>query len=111
MIVYDFPITSKDIVKGSKLYVLALLLPSPPLALPLTVTYHSTHRYNDYIAALDALMTSLELTGAVLVLESLFPVLNEANHQHAEAIANSLTRYIQRVSDEHAREAFDICFR
>jgi hypothetical protein len=68
-------------------------------------------RYNDYIAALDGLLTGLELTGGVAVLESLFPVLNEANHQHADAIAASLARYISRVSDDNAKEAFDVCFK
>lgn len=86
MIVYDFPMSSKDIVKGSKLY-------------------------NDYIAALDALLLALELTGSVTILESLFPVLNEPKHAHLEAIEAAFTRYITRVSDERAKEAFHVCFR
>lgn len=102
MIVYDFPITSKDIVKGSKLYVEFNAQ---------EIRIYNNFRYNDYIAALDGLLSSLELTGGVAVLESLFPVLNEANHQHADAIAASLARYISRVSDENAKEAFDVCFK
>lgn len=57
------------------------------------------------------MLSALELTGSVVLLESLFPILNEPNHTHSDAIQAALTRYIARVSDERAKEAFEVCFR
>lgn len=86
IIVYNFPTTSTDYSEQSTVY-------------------------GQYIEALNALFTALSSSCSLLLLEELFSILREPNHRHIVRIDQELATFVHRLTDERAREAFDVCLK
>ncbi|CAH1795603.1 unnamed protein product [Owenia fusiformis] len=68
-----------------------------------------TPKHTDYIAALNKLLYSLELSGSLMLLDLLISVVcREASHIHEDEIQLTLTRFIKRLPQDKQKEALDI---
>ncbi|KAK7506702.1 hypothetical protein BaRGS_00002177 [Batillaria attramentaria] len=81
----NFPLKSSEFVKG-------------------------TPRFNDYISAIDKLLSGLELSGSLVLLELLISIFcrEEGRHVHEDAIQESLAVFIRRLPADKQKPALDI---
>eukprot|EP01105_Mastigella_eilhardi_P003802 TRINITY_DN1496_c0_g1_i7.p1 TRINITY_DN1496_c0_g1~~TRINITY_DN1496_c0_g1_i7.p1 ORF type:complete len:3703 (-),score=882.72 TRINITY_DN1496_c0_g1_i7:1157-12265(-) len=84
IVTYDFPLNSKE--------------------LPASSVMQAT-----YLDAVRHLLVILEQTRRISVLEVLFPVLRERDHVAAKEIEVRVKRFVDALSDDQAKAAFDAC--
>ncbi|PRP75851.1 DNA-dependent protein kinase subunit [Planoprotostelium fungivorum] len=93
MVVYDFPVSSKELPVGSA-------------------------AYTDYISAIDKILSSLEISISdrqglevtSMFLEALFPALSEMNHSHFGSMSVSIEKAITSCDSSSACQLFASCF-
>ncbi|EFA79656.1 DNA-dependent protein kinase subunit [Heterostelium album PN500] len=85
IVVYDFPLSSKDLTKGSPIY-------------------------NEYITTIERFLNTLEITCNPMIIDTLLQVLKEQDHSHITHINQSIERFIVRTNDSQAKEVFSHCF-
>ncbi|EAL66880.2 DNA-dependent protein kinase subunit [Dictyostelium discoideum AX4] len=85
IVVYDFPLNSKDLTVKSPIY-------------------------NEYITCIERLLETFELTKNPLVIDTLLHVLKETDHTHINYINLSIERSILSTNDIEAKEIFSHCF-
>ncbi|EGG13650.1 DNA-dependent protein kinase subunit [Cavenderia fasciculata] len=85
IVVYNFPLVSKDLTVGSPIY-------------------------NDYITTIDRFLDTLESKGSTFMIDTLLPILKERDHSYIVNINASIDRFIKGSSDEQSKEVFTHCF-
>ncbi|XP_076445486.1 DNA-dependent protein kinase catalytic subunit-like [Babylonia areolata] len=72
-----------------------------------------TPRHNDYIRAIDKLLSALELSGSLILVELLISVFcrEEGRHAHEDAIQEALAAFIQRLPGDKQKDALDISYK
>ncbi|EGC36942.1 DNA-dependent protein kinase subunit [Dictyostelium purpureum] len=85
IIVYDFPLHSKDLTVKSPIY-------------------------NEYVTCIERLLETLEITKNPIIIDILLHVLKETDHSHVHYINLSIERTILTTNDSEAKEIFSHCF-
>ncbi|KAK5584232.1 hypothetical protein RB653_005840 [Dictyostelium firmibasis] len=85
IVVYDFPLNSKDLTVKSPIY-------------------------NEYITCIERLLEAFEITKNPIVIDTLLHVLKETDHTHIHYINLSIERSILSTNDIEAKEIFSHCF-
>jgi len=86
IVTYEFPVTSKDLVKDTTIY-------------------------NEYIASLEKMLNALSKSKSLPLLEALYPVFKEPDHVHRTAILNGLDAMLKASSEEDSCQRFDFVFK
>ncbi|CAB4005561.1 DNA-dependent kinase catalytic subunit-like [Paramuricea clavata] len=72
----------------------------------------SNPKYSDYIAAVDKIMSSLVISGSLMLFDLLISIAcREESHRHEERIHAQLAKFIKRLNLQQAREALGACFK
>ncbi|XP_035828316.1 DNA-dependent protein kinase catalytic subunit [Aplysia californica] len=68
-----------------------------------------THKYNDYISAIDKLLVAMEMTGSAQLLETVISVFcREPRHPHEDAIQAGIARFVQRLTPDGLATALNV---
>ncbi|KAL8588517.1 hypothetical protein ACOMHN_043866 [Nucella lapillus] len=72
-----------------------------------------TPQYNDYISAIDKLLSAMELSGSVVLVELLISVFcrEEGRHAHEDAIQDALAAFIKRLPGDKQKAAVDVGYK
>ncbi|GFR68841.1 DNA-dependent protein kinase catalytic subunit [Elysia marginata] len=70
-----------------------------------------THQYKDYISGIDKLLTGLEMSGSLMLLEILISVFcREPQHAHEDSIQAGIARFVRRLPLDKQGPALDVPF-
>jgi len=86
IVVYDFPLTSKDLTQRSPVY-------------------------NEYVTTIERFLETLEITKNTFMIDVLLHILKEADHSHIQFINLSINRIIAGTNDQQAKDIFTHCFQ
>ncbi|KYQ91591.1 DNA-dependent protein kinase subunit [Tieghemostelium lacteum] len=86
IVVYDFPMSSKDLTIRSPVY-------------------------NEYISTVERFLETLEITKNPMMIDILLHILKEPDHHHIGYINLSLERLIKSSNDDQCKSIFSHCFQ
>ncbi|KAF2075899.1 hypothetical protein CYY_002790 [Polysphondylium violaceum] len=86
IVVYDFPLNSKDLTQRSPIY-------------------------NEYVTTIERFLETLEITKNPFMIDVLLHVLKETDHSHIQFINLSIQKIISSTNDQQAKDLFSHCFQ